>query len=114
MQIHAIAPDAGMNVRCLCGAEFSLVRNLVRHCEAENGAIFEEFAKRPEFTGFGYIGGRGHLSEDDRAKADRAVLEAALRLGVDEERLFAWANSKGGRWFAEAPNARDAASYLTF
>lgn len=114
MEMHAIAPDAGMNVRCFCGAEYSQVRNLNRHIAAGNGAIFEEFAQRPEFSGYGYIGGRGHLSEDARQIADRAVLEQAIRHNVTEEQLFAWANSKGGRWFAEAPNHRDAASYLTF
>lgn len=28
---HAIAPDAGRNVRCICGAEYSLTVNLIRH-----------------------------------------------------------------------------------
>lgn len=36
MASHAIAPDAGMNVRCICGAEYSLATNAARHVEREN------------------------------------------------------------------------------
>lgn len=34
--VHKVAPDAGMNVRCTCGAEYSLVANLMRHIAREN------------------------------------------------------------------------------
>lgn len=34
--IHKVAPDAGMNVRCVCGAEYSQVVNLMRHIRREN------------------------------------------------------------------------------
>lgn len=33
---HAPAPDRGMNVHCICGAEFSLVSNLMRHVALKN------------------------------------------------------------------------------
>ena len=34
--IHAVAPDAGRNVRCACGAEYSQVANLMRHIDVKN------------------------------------------------------------------------------
>ena len=35
MIAHQIAPDAGRNVRCTCGAEYSLTSNLMRHISSE-------------------------------------------------------------------------------
>ncbi len=36
--IHTPAPDAGRNVHCTCGAEYSLVTNLMRHINANKPA----------------------------------------------------------------------------
>lgn len=66
--------------------------------------IFDTFATRDEFLGFGYIGERRHFTQwEGQAvrEADAAILEAAAELGWDEDRLFQWANSKDGRWFAD-------------
>ena len=73
-------------------------------------SIFDTFAQRDDFLGFGYIGGRtnaadaiasGEWTSADIAGADAAVLKVAADLGWDEDRLFMWANSKDGRWFAD-------------
>lgn len=69
--------------------------------------MFDDFAYRDEFLGFGYIGERARHAEDgaadiDIATADALVLSIATELGWDEDRLFAWANSKNGRWFADS------------
>ncbi len=84
--------------------------------------VFDRFAMRDGFLGFGYIGERRSALEAiatgewpasaaaDVAAADQAVLEAAASRGWDEDRLFDWANSKNGRWFADlALGCRDLA-----
>lgn len=38
MNTHTLAPDAGINVQCTCGAEYSQVVNLIRHIERETEA----------------------------------------------------------------------------
>lgn len=35
-EAHRVAPDAGRNVQCTCGAEYSLAVNLRRHIAREN------------------------------------------------------------------------------
>ena len=74
-------------------------------------AIFDAFAKRDEFLGFGYIGCRQGVLEsvetgerrpaaaDQVAAADAYLLEVAA--GMTDDQLFEWANSKNGRWFAD-------------
>lgn len=64
-------------------------------------AIFERFEQRDGFEGFGYIGGRRHLTDARRALAD-AMLQAHVEArGISEERLFTWANSRDGRFYAD-------------
>lgn len=43
-QEHAIAPDSGRNVRCTCGAEYSLMSNLRRHIADGNSTELPETA----------------------------------------------------------------------
>lgn len=76
-------------------------------------SIFDTFATRDDFYGFGYIGGRRNALEaartgdwpatvvDQVAEADAAILARAGELGWSEARLFKWANSKDGRWFTD-------------
>lgn len=64
--------------------------------------IFDRFAERDDFLGFGYIGGRRYdWAPEDVAVADAAALARAAELRWSEKRLFTWANSKNGRWFAD-------------
>jgi hypothetical protein len=62
---------------------------------------FDRFANRDDFLGFGYIGSRQSFTAEEVAPVDAAILDIAEGLGWDEERLFEWANSKDGRWFAD-------------
>lgn len=56
------------------------------------------------WLGWGYLGGRKHLTEGvERDAADAIVLDYANDHGWDYETLFAWLNSKPGRWFADDP-----------
>jgi hypothetical protein len=63
--------------------------------------IFLVLADDARFLGFGYIGGRDDLTAETRADADSVVLAHAEAAGWTVEDLFAWANSKAGRWFAD-------------
>jgi hypothetical protein len=63
--------------------------------------IFEEFAERDDFLGYGYLGNRDGMSDRVRARVDRAVLKAARELRWTREMFFHWTNSKMGRWYAE-------------
>lgn len=75
--------------------------------------IFEAFAQRDEHLGYGYIGERRmalESVEDGEASerlgmqvrvADEAVLAFADDAGWSDEELFAWANSKDGRFYAD-------------
>lgn len=74
---------------------------------------FDTFAQRDDFLGFGYIGGRRNAIEatetgewpisvlEDVAAADALIIATAEKAGWSEARLFDWANSKDGRWFAD-------------
>ena len=64
-------------------------------------AIFDKFAQRDEFLGFGYIGERARAIESgwDVTAADALALDMGDTL--TDEALFAWGNSKDGRWFAD-------------
>jgi hypothetical protein len=64
-----------------------------------------------DWAGFGYLGDRKRAldNSDPQAPAqpekvaemDRQVLAEANRKGMTYAELFAWANSKTGRWFGE-------------
>lgn len=68
---------------------------------------------RPDFEGFGYLGGRRYAFanlateanvSDKLAEityADDIILAVANGRGWDADRLFEWMNSKDGRWFAD-------------
>ena len=65
-----------------------------------------------EWLGWGYLGGREHLSEDDRNRADMIVVAYANNHRWDANRLFVWLNSRPGRWFADDPFGRHATACL--
>ena len=62
---------------------------------------FDDFALRDDWLGFGYIGGRRHLTAAERARADSIALAYAIEHGWSEGDLFLWGNSKLGRWFSD-------------
>lgn len=72
----------------------------------------EKAANDERWLGFGYLGGRRTMltSTDPEAPADAALVAVvdeqliayANVHGWDYEDLFAWANSKNGRWFADS------------
>ena len=74
------------------------------------------------WLGFGYLGERrnaltstdpGAPADPERvARMDADVLEEANIEGLTYDQLFAWANSKDGRWFADCYGTRHAAQYL--
>ena len=55
-----------------------------------------------EFGNAGYLNGRRFFTRAQRSIADRIVLAIANAEGWTEAELFAWTNSKLGRWFADA------------
>jgi hypothetical protein len=71
----------------------------------------DRMASDDRWLGFGYIGGRRNEldSTDHEAPArpdvvraaDEELIEFANRHGLTYDELFAWANSKDGRWFAD-------------
>lgn len=73
---------------------------------------FDAMTAREDWLGFGYLGGRRNAltSTDPEAPArpevvarvDARILSEADQLGWSAEDLFAWANSRNGRWFADA------------
>lgn len=86
---------------------------------------FDRFANRADCLGYCYIGERANAlyyaasgewpadTTEQVAATDAKILEIAAARGWDEERLFAWANSKAGRWFADtALGCRDLARAL--
>ena len=68
---------------------------------ARTAEIFNDWQSHDEWYGFGYIGSRRYLSPVLRAEADRRALAAADAAGLTDEELFAWANNKIGRWYAD-------------
>ena len=70
-------------------------------------SIFDTFAQRDEFLGFGYIGERRNAIESGRdvTAADALALEMGAEL--TDEALFAWGNSRYGRWFADCALGSD-------
>lgn len=74
--------------------------------------IFQTFETNDEWLGFGYIGGRINALDgsdpespsipETVAQVDALVLAQAATLGWTDAQLFEWANSRLGRWFADA------------
>lgn len=80
---------------------------------------FALFTSRDEWIGFGYLGERSNWLDRDAAAvaaADAQALRIAADAGWDVERLFAWANSKDGRWYGDVAlgcgNLAEAAEYV--
>lgn len=65
-------------------------------------ADLDAMTENPEWQGFGYIGGRRNLDDTARRLADEIVLDFAFRHGWSTDDLFAWANSRSGRHYADA------------
>ncbi|MFJ6532505.1 hypothetical protein [Microbacterium sp. NPDC091662] len=72
-----------------------------------DASIFDTFAQEAEWLGYGYLGARLRLTDEQRAKADAIVLahfatrsDAGTKAG--EDALFEWSNSRLGRWFGES------------
>jgi hypothetical protein len=75
--------------------------------------VFDKMAADDRWSGFGYLGERRNVLASIRAgerpagelealaDIDERVLAHAERMGLDYEGLFAWANSKHGRWLAD-------------
>lgn len=65
---------------------------------------FEQMTTDPKWEGWGYLGGRERAMDEghDVTDADRQVIEHAEAHGWTDADLFTWANSRSGRWFAEA------------
>lgn len=65
--------------------------------------ILDQFASRDEWLGFGYLGERARtdVGSDVVAAVDEFVCSEADRLGMTQAELFAWANSKDGRYFGD-------------
>lgn len=73
-------------------------------------SIFDRFAERDAWLGFGYIGGRRNAldSSDPESPAQPELVAAIDALVLEhaaswtDEELFVWANSTSGRHFADA------------
>lgn len=69
--------------------------------------IFDRMAADDRFEGFGYLGGRmaalDGTDPEAPAQPERVAEVDAylLALDLEDEALFAWANSKAGRHFAD-------------
>lgn len=55
----------------------------------------------PDFGGFGYLGERSRQGRAAQDRGDAVVLREANARGWDREQLFAWTNSRDGRWFGD-------------
>lgn len=75
-------------------------------------ADLERFEERDEWLGYGYLGARRMALEEYEsaegvdwsavvAVSDELILHRANELGWTADQLFAWANSKLGRWAAD-------------
>lgn len=65
----------------------------------------ERAARDERWLGFGYLGGRSHMLTEDAAwvaRADAEVIAYANKHGWTYEDLFAWANSRNGRYTADS------------
>lgn len=81
--------------------------------------VFDTMRDDRRWGGFGYLGmRRSRLESTDPeappepervAETDAAILNLATERGWDYERLFEWADSKNGRWFADAMFGTDEA-----
>lgn len=53
------------------------------------------------WLGFGYLGERQHATDEQRQHADALLCEIANDHGWGYETLFAFVNSKRGRWYGD-------------
>lgn len=63
---------------------------MIRYTDIEN------MRQREDWAGYGYLG-----SHFRTHKSDQALAAAANSLGLSIEQVFAYVNSKAGRWAAE-------------
>lgn len=82
-------------------------------------ANLDQMTTREDWLGFGYLGERNNQVDPQSANlvnaADAMLLDHANSLGLTEEELFDWANSKNGRWYGDCwfgCNGRFAEKYL--
>lgn len=89
-------------------------------------ADLDRMAEDDRWLGYGYLGERrnrrmtaieatGRRQADlieEVTRMDRDVVEEANVEGLTYDELFAWANSKDGRWFADCYGTPHAAQYL--
>lgn len=80
-------------------------------------ADFDKMMNDDRWEGFGYLGERRNAMANGKpvAAADAKVLEDASAQGLTYEDLFAWANSKAGRWYGDCmfgANGTHAQKYL--
>lgn len=110
---------AGDRVECLdCGevSHTAVQHQPVLHQGQSLGGetatrIFDRMTQDDRFLGWGYLGDRGRFLRDPDpgsaitldliVEADEAILEVVRDMGWTYDDLFAWANSKDGRWFAD-------------
>lgn len=82
--------------------------------------LFNQMAEDDRWLGFGYLGERANFLEGNGdvevvTDADEKAIAEANVMGLDEDELFEWANSKNGRWYGDCMfggNGRDAERYL--
>lgn len=89
-------------------------------------ADLDRMSEDDRWLGFGYLGERRNqrfaaIEATGRAqleamtlvsRMDADVVEEANLEGLSYDELFAWANSKDGRWFADCYGTPAAANYL--
>ena len=63
-------------------------------------ADLDRMSSDDRWLGFGYIGGRNNAIAEGWNVADADTLVLEMGQGMTYDELFAWANSKNGRWFA--------------
>lgn len=117
--------DLAASVRARCGAfytnggdEVTADVTSVVVTTSTATATFDVMTEDDRWEGFGYLGARENfispnLDGEERAEmslearivhlawVDERIVRAAKVLGWDDEALFAWANSKNGRWMAD-------------
>ena len=67
-----------------------------------NTTDLDTAANDDRYLGFGYLAGRSYAEAADRTRVDAEVIAYANTTGWTYEDLFAWANSKNGRWAADS------------
>lgn len=64
-------------------------------------ADIDRMTNDDRWLGWGYLGERERNSGPAQHATDQRVIEFANHRGLTYDELFAWANSKDGRWFGD-------------